>query len=76
MLNNKGNTQITVVFVVLMFLILWPLFFATQLTYWGQTAIINGGLAGFEAFFFANLNAVIAFVLILFILGWVYLARE
>ena len=75
-MNNKGYTQLTVLFVTVMFLILWPLFFATQLTYWGLVAINNGGLTGVEAFFYSNLNLLVGSVFLLFIMAWVYLSSN
>jgi len=73
---NKKGQALTVIFFVLMFIILWVLFFAEQLTYWGQVTILNGGLTGFEAFFFSNINIVIFIGLMLFIMGSIYFSSH
>jgi len=69
LLNKKGFSIITLFFWVISFILIWSLFVAKILNEWGQQAIINGGLSGVEAFFFANLNYIIGLVFLISILA-------
>lgn len=70
--NKKGQTVITIIFFTIVFLILWALFFAEQLSYWGHMAVMNNGLTGIEALFYNNINAIVYAVLLIFILALSY----
>lgn len=69
-MNRRAISKISVIFFSLVFLILWALFFANQLTTWGQVAIVNGNLSGIEAFFYGNLNLVVGVLFFIFILAF------
>lgn len=62
-------SNITIIFWVFVFITLWSLFFAGQISTWGHTAVVNGGLTGIEALLYDNLNLVIAVVLLIFIVA-------
>jgi len=73
---NKKGQALTVIFFVLMFVIVWIMFFAEQLSYWGEMIVVNGGYTGFPAFFYNNLNLLIGVGLLLFIMGSIYFSQE
>jgi len=68
-MNNKGLSKISLVFFAVVFVILWALFFGSQLTQWGNVAIINGGYSGIEAFFYGNLNLVVGCIFLISMLA-------
>jgi len=65
--NKNGQTIITVIFLAIGFLFVWIMFAGKELGRWGQLAIEAGNLTGIEAFGFANLNLIIGFAFIIFI---------
>jgi hypothetical protein len=65
--NKKGQTIITVIFMAIVFLFVWIMFAGKELGRWGQQAIIMGNLTGVEAFGFANLNLIVGFAFLIFI---------
>lgn len=67
--TKKGITKISIVFFSLVFIILWALFFAGQLSTWGNVAVINGGYTGIEALFYENLNAVVGVIFLISIIA-------
>lgn len=67
--NTKGMSQITIMFYSLMFLILWALFFANTIGEFAHQAVVNGELTGIEAFILENINIVILFIFIVFIIA-------
>ncbi len=67
--QRKAQGIISIIFFTLVFIIIWGMFIAEQLTYWGQRAVIDNGLTGVEAFFYSNINLLIAIVLLIFILA-------
>jgi hypothetical protein len=67
--NKKGLGKISIIFFSLVFVILWALFFAAQLSFWGHQAVINGNLSGIEAFFYDNINLVVGVIFSIFILA-------
>ena len=52
----QGLGILNLIFGLLVFFILWALFFAQWLTFWGQNYITVNSLTGIEAFLAANLN--------------------
>lgn len=60
------------IFFVIFFLILWFVWIGGWLSEVGQTAIIQNGLTGIEAFFYANLNLWVGLALVLGIMGYMY----
>ena len=71
-MNNKAQTgpsMVSIIFYTFIFIILWALFFSQQLATWGHQAVVNGEYTGIEALFYENLNLLIMFVLITFILA-------
>ena len=67
-MNKKGYGRIGIIFIALVFIMLWALFFAGQISYWGHMTVINGDLSGIEAFGFNNLNLIIGLVFFAFIM--------
>lgn len=55
-----------------MFTIIYMVWGAGYVAQIGQLAITEGGLVGFEAFFYANLNLWIILIMLLAMLGWAY----
>jgi len=51
----------------IMFLFVWIMFASKELGAWGQRAIVAGNLTGIEAFGFGNLNLIVGFAFIIFI---------
>ena len=71
--NKKAQAGIIgFVFLVLVFIIIYFSWLGGVVSDFGQMAIVNGGLTGLEAFFFANLNAIIPLALLLGIMGFMY----
>ena len=60
------------IFMVIVFIILWFVWIGKWLTEVGQKGIIDGSLAGIEAFFYANLNMWVLLGLILGTIGYMY----
>lgn len=67
--HNKKGSKITIIFYSLIFIIIWALFIAGQLSTWGHVAVINGGYTGIEAFFYENLNLFVGVMFFIFILA-------
>jgi hypothetical protein len=68
-MNKQGISRISVVFFSIVFIILWALFFGSQLSAWGNVAIANGGYTGIEALLWGNLNIIVGFIFIVFVLA-------
>jgi hypothetical protein len=68
-LNRKAISRISIIFYSLIFLIMWALFIAGQLSTWGAVAVVNGGYTGIEAFFYENLNLFVGVMFFIFILA-------
>ena len=68
-MNKKAISNISIIFYTLIFIILWALFFAKQVTDWGNQAVTAGGMTGIEALLYGNINAIIAVILLIFILA-------
>lgn len=68
-MNKKGFSIITLLFWVISFILVWALFIGKIINEWGQQAILTNSLTGIEAFFYANLNFVIAIVFLISILA-------
>jgi hypothetical protein len=73
--SQTGPSMISIIFYTFIFIILWAVFFSQQLATWGHIAVVNGGYTGIEALFYENLNFLIMFVLIIFILAVGFLGR-
>jgi len=69
LMNKKGIGVITLIFWVISFVLVWSLFIGKMLNEWGQQAIITNSLTGIEAFFYGNLNFVVAIVFLIAILA-------
>lgn len=69
---KKGQSTLTIVFIVLTFVIGWIFFLGDFLSYWGGQAVAINNLTGLEAFFYGNLNVLVAVGLLLFTLAGVY----
>ena len=68
-MNRKALSKISIIFYSLIFIILWAVFIAGQLTTWGNVAIVNGGYTGIEAFFYGNLNLLVGAIFLIFTLA-------
>ena len=68
-MNKKAISRISIIFYSLMFLIIWAMFIAGQLSTWGALAVVNGGYTGIEAFFYENLNLFVGVMFFIFILA-------
>lgn len=76
-MNKRAQTgPIGFILMVLVFMIIWFVWIGKWLVEVGQTAIIDGGLTGIEAFFYANLNVWVMISLILGIIGYMYWASS
>lgn len=67
---RKGQSVISVIFWAFIFLVFWAMVFAPMISYWGHSAVVNGGLTGPEAFLADNLNLVIGFAFAVFIVAF------
>ena len=73
MVDKKAQAgPIGFIFMVIVFLVLFFVWIGGWIRDVGQQAIIDGQLSGVEAFFFANLPAVVIIGLVLGILGYMY----
>ena len=71
-MQNKGLSNISIIFFVFVFIIVWALFFAEQITTFGHLAVVNGDLSGVEALLYENLNTLIGVVLLIFVVAVVF----
>jgi len=71
-MNKRAETPFTLIFVVFVFLLIWGAFLGGFINLGMGIAIDGGNLTGFAAFFYANFNLMIGFVLLLFLLGYAY----
>lgn len=62
--NKKGNLYAVAVFLIF-FLAVWAFWLGAYLQEQGEANVTNNNLTGVEAFFWENLNLVIAFALLL-----------
>ena len=69
-MNKKSQSVIGFLFMVLMFIIIWVMFLANWLAEAGRQMIENNNLTGLEAFFYTQLNMVVAIVLIISIMAY------
>jgi len=69
MKTKKGISNISIMFFVCIFLVVWGLFFAEQITTFGNLAVVNGDLTGIERLLYENLNTIIGIVLLVFIVA-------
>lgn len=68
-MNKKALSNISIMFFVFVFIVVWALFFAEQISTFGHLAVVNGGLTGIEALLYDNLNTLIGIVLLIFIVA-------
>jgi len=72
-MNKAGQVGIIgIIFLLLVFLILWAVWLGGWIAETGQNIIAINNLTGVEAFFYANLNLVILFALILGTMAYFY----
>ena len=75
-MNKKAQGgPIAFIFFVLVFIVLWFVWIGSWLADVGTQAIIDGGLTGFEAFFYANLNLWVYIGLILGTIGYMWFSN-
>lgn len=74
-MDKKGATQITVVFWVIAFVIIWFMFAGKFLNIGVGMAIENNNLTGIEAFLLSNLNLIIFFCVLIFIVAYGYITQ-
>lgn len=73
-MKRKGQAgAIGVIFLLIVFIVNWLIWLAPIISDVGQDVIKNNNLTGIEAFFFANLNLVIFFALLLGVMAYLYL---
>lgn len=68
-MNKKALSNISIMFFVFVFIVVWALFFAEQISTFGHLAVENGNLTGIEALLYDNLNTLIGIVLLIFIVA-------
>lgn len=68
-INNKGQMGILgFIFSYIVIFIAWATILHTQVSYWAEKTIINGGLTGTKAFLVSNMNL---WIFLGFILGMI-----
>jgi hypothetical protein len=67
-MDKKGFGRISIIFFSLVFVMLWALFFAPIISFWGHQIVVNGGYSGVEALGFNNINFIIGLVFFAFIM--------
>lgn len=73
-MKRKGQAGVIgVIFLLIIFVINWAIWLGPWIAEAGNDAVTEQGLTGAEAFFFANLNLVIFFCLILGVMAFIYL---
>jgi len=73
-MSTKGQVgPIGFILLFLVFIIIWFVWLGSWVGEWGERMVIDTGMTGVEAFFYANLNLVILFAAILGIMGYFYL---
>lgn len=73
-MNKRAITPITIAFWALMFLIFWFMFLGSFVNLGVGMAIENNHLTGIEALILGNLNLIIFFCFIIFIVAYTYFA--
>jgi hypothetical protein len=68
-MNRKALSNISIIFFIIVFIILWALVFANLLNTYGNQIVNENGLTGIEALLYGNLNLIVAIVLIIFIIA-------
>ena len=70
-MNNKGQTIVTLLYILIAGVLIWALALSTQLSYWGNQAALQ--TTGIEALLWDNLNlwVFIGFVLFTVVGGYV-----
>lgn len=72
-MSKSGQVGVIgIIFLVIIFVILWWVWLGGWIADTGQNVIAENGLTGVEAFFYANINLVIAIALILGIMAYIY----
>jgi hypothetical protein len=69
MKNRRGISPVSIIFISLVFIIVWSMALANIVGEQAQLAITNGGLTGVEAFILANINLVIMFLFLTFMVA-------
>ena len=75
-MNKRGDTPLTLIFTVLVFIFIWVIFLAQFINASMEVSIQKGGLTGLIAFFFTNYNLLIGFVVLIFLLGYAYYVSQ
>jgi len=68
-MNNKGLSNISIIFFVLVFIILWAMAFAPLLSTYGAEIVSAGEMTGIEALLYENINLIVAIILFIFIIA-------
>lgn len=76
MTNKKAQSIFTLIFLIIIFMGIWVMFVAEQLSFWGHKVVVEQGLTGLEAFGFENLNLLIFIVFLIFILAYSYIGSR
>lgn len=71
-MNNKGQSIITLIFMYIVFMIGYIMVFAGMIAEWGQVAVTQNNLTGFEAFFYLNLNLFIFVISLIAVVAYGY----
>lgn len=66
-MNKKGQSPLSVVFLMVVFLIFWIFFFGSFLATWGADMASRNQMDGFEAFILSNLNLVLGLAVLMFV---------
>lgn len=66
-MNKSGQSPLTIVFIVGVFILFWAMFLGKFLNTYGQALVTNNSLTGLEAFIASNLNLWVGIALLIFV---------
>lgn len=77
MLYKKAQSgPVALILLIIIFMINWFIWLGDWVSTAGQTAVIQGGLTGIEAFMYNNLNVFVFLSVVLAIMAWGYFSAE
>ena len=75
-MNKKAISPITVIFWYFTGFFVWAMFAAEKIRYWGIRTVELNNLTGIEAFAYSNMNLILFFMSLIFIVAVIYWVSE
>jgi hypothetical protein len=68
-MNKKGLSALSIIFISLVFIIIWSMALSNIVGEFGHQAVTSNNLSGIEAFLLDNINLVILFIFVVFMIA-------